>query len=485
MKKAWFLMLCCVTKVSVAGLITVNSADDDRSSTDGLCNLNEAVVAASFDFAVDGCDAGTPDNGDVIVIQVPGPIQLTAEIDVLAGMRITGPVGGNPVTIQAAPNHRIFDVHPIQSDEDVVEFNGLHLVGGNPSSGNGGAINIYRAQSNVSHNYQSILITHMIFENNQAEQGGAVSIFEGYANQLTIRDNEFIGNTATDSGGALNIDRGSSEGLLLRNNHFENNQATSSSGAAYIAHSSTEDATIERNRFYHNMSDGDAGGLYVLAHNTDQKFIMNRNAFVGNTAAGNGGGLYVGPNGQAWVYNSVMAMNMANRGGAISTVAGPQPNNVWLYLYHSTLAFNHANFGASYYAYSGSLGSMASNILADPQGDDHCGGASNALNSHRNIIDDDSCPYNASSDRREDPLLAGISYDANGWPALVPTTDSSAIDSVPVASCTFYGGSALDEDQQNNPRPVDGDDDGTADCDIGAIEVPVDHDLLWSDGFGG
>ncbi len=483
--KSLLLTLLLFSGVSQSAVIFVNSDDDNRNNTDGLCNLNEAIVAASFDFAVDGCAAGDPDNGDWVVIQVPGPIQLTGEIDVLAGMRISNPIGGNPVQIIAAPNRRIFDVHPVQSDEDVVEFSGLHLVGGNPSSGNGGAINIYRSQSSASFNYATILIEDMIFENNQAARGGAVSLFQTYASQLTIRDNVFMSNSATDTGGALSIDRGSAEGLILRNNHFENNQATNLSGATLIAHSSTEDATIDDNRFYRNISDGSAGGMYLSAINNNQKFIMNRNAFIGNTAADDGGAMYVGLNAQAWVYNSVMAMNMANRGGAISTVAGPQPNNVWLYMYHSTLAFNHANFGASYYAHGGSLGSIGASILAYPQGDDNCGGSTAVINTHRNSIDDSSCPYNASSDRREDPLLAGLSFDEGGWPALTPTMDSSAIDSVPSASCLFYGPTALNDDQQNNPRPVDGDGDGTSDCDIGAIEVPIDHDLLWSDGFGG
>ena len=40
-----------------------------------------------------------------------------------------------------------------------------------------------------------------------------------------------------------------------------------------------------------------------------------------------------------------------------------------------------------------------------------------------------------------------------------------AIDAIPAASCT------LTTDQRGEPRPVDGDLDDTADCDIGAYEL--------------
>ncbi|MCW8870583.1 MAG: hypothetical protein OQK49_07750, partial [Proteobacteria bacterium] len=90
-----------------------------------------------------------------------------------------------------------------------------------------------------------------------------------------------------------------------------------------------------------------------------------------------------------------------------------------------------------------------------------------------------------TSDLREDPLLAGLSFNNNGFPALQPTSDSSAIDRVPISACIFYDGEPLDSDQQGNQRPVDGDGDNTATCDIGAIEAPLNHDLIWSDTFGG
>ena len=251
-----------------------------------------------------------------------------------------------------------------------------------------------------------------------------------------------------------------------------------SGGGVLIADTGNTEFLITGNQFNRNMSDESGGGMALYAASSPQAYLMNRNAFIGNTAADNAGALYVALDAQAWVYNSVMTQNMANRGGAISTV------NAWLYMYHSTLAHNSATLGANIYAYSGTLGSIGASILAYPHGDENCAGGTNNLNTSRTLIDDNSCPFNNSSDRREDPLLTGLSFDESGFPALIPASDSSAVDSVPTSACLFYGGGTLDEDQQNNPRPIDGDDDNNALCDIGATEVPLGHDLIWSDGFG-
>jgi hypothetical protein len=116
MKNVFVLMLSFNVKSS---LIIVDQADDLQNGPDGGCDLREAIQAADTDEAVNGCSAGDPNNGDIILFQVAGPIQLTDQLEVLAGMRITPPVGsGEQVEIRAAAHRRICHVRPpVDGDE--------------------------------------------------------------------------------------------------------------------------------------------------------------------------------------------------------------------------------------------------------------------------------------------------------------------------------------------------------------------------------
>ena len=469
-------MLLLITTAQ-ASVITVNKSSDINNNNDGGCNLREAVEAANNNQAVDGCVAGS--GVDIIIVDVNQAIQLNSEIEIKSGMSIRAPFGAStPVEIRAASNQRIFEVFPIQGAGQIFEFDSLKLMNGNAGNGSGGAIYIHNNQTIGL--ISQIFIRQCEFENNTGFNGGAIAITDtNTTTKVTIRESTFTGNQATDNGGAVYIEEGTSAEMTLMKNVFTNNTAVGSGGAVLIADTGDTAFTIQSNQFNRNMSDESGGALALYATNNPQVFLMDRNAFIGNTATDNGGAMYVALDAQAWVYNSVMSQNMSNRGGAISTV------NAWLYMYHSTLAHNTANLGANLYAYSGTVGSIGASILANPQGDENCAGVTSNLNTARTLIDDSSCPFNNSSDRREDALLTGISFNEEGFPALVPASDSSAIDAVPLNACLFYGGGTLDEDQQSNPRPIDGDGNNDALCDTGAIEAPEGHDLLWSDGFGG
>lgn len=470
---AGFLCITCTH----SAIITVNKTTDNLNTNDGGCDLREAVTAANSDQAIDGCTAG---NGiDIVILDVGSTINITSQITVTSSMAVRAPFGADQaVEIKAINNHRIFEAYPIQGTGHIFEFIGLHLTNGDAGNEPGGAIYIHDNQTNGL--ISEIYVDECLFESNQALNGGALALFEtNTTSKITVRDSRFIYNQATNNGGGLYLDEGTTNDMSLLNNEFISNSAAGSGGAAMLADSANSDFAINNNQFYQNISEESGGALALFATVSTQRFIMNRNAFVGNTTTSNGGALFVALDAQAWVYNSIMTNNIGDKGGAISTV------NAWLYMYHSTLAHNTANNGANIYGFSGTLGSIGATILAYPNGATNCGGSASALNTARTIIDDSSCPYNFSSDRREDPLLAGLSFDDDNFPALVPTSDSAAIDQVPTTACLFFSGEELENDQQNNPRPIDGDGDNDPTCDIGAIEVPINHDLIWADGFGG
>jgi len=477
MKTCLLLGTLLISFNALSGLIIVDQNDDLQNGPDGGCDLREAIQAANTNLAVDGCSAGDPNNGDLILLQISGPVQLTDQLEILAGMRISPPIGsGDRIEIRAAANRRIFWVHPPNDGDDVFEINQLHLTGGNAGTGHGGAILIEQENGNQP---GTLWITNNLFTNNQAATGGAVSIQQTWASTTLIEDNEFINNTATNGpGGGLYYDRGSDQ-LTLRTNLFRLNTSDSTGGGAFLSHNTNEALNITANRFNQNHSDGDGGGLALFGFGATQDFILNRNAFLGNTASDNAGALYSAQSARPWIYNSVMAFNLANRGGAISTV------NAYVYLRYSTLVHNEANLGAQIYGYSGTLGGLSTSILAYPIGDENCAGATQSLSSAYTIADDGSCPFNASSDQQTDPKLSGFHLDHHGFPAFMPAVGSTAIDRSSVAVCVDFDQQDLDHDLQNNPRPVDGDGSGSAFCDLGASEAEASTDLMFADSLGG
>ena len=460
-----------------SGLIIVDQADDLQNGPDGGCDLREAVQAANTDVAVDGCSAGDPNNGDIILIQVSGPIQLTDQIEVLAGMRITPPVGsGEQLEIRAAANRRIFHVRPPTDGDDVFEMNQLHLSGGNAGAGDGGAVLIERQNNN---NLGTIWITNNRFSNNQASAGGALAIDQAHADSMLLDNNQFTDNLATVGvGGGLMYDRGS-DSLTVRDNRFNLNTAETSGGGAFFSHDSTELFSLRSNLFTANHANDDGGGLALFGFAGIQDYELDRNAFLNNSASDNAGALFSAQSARPWIYNSVMAFNVANRGGAISAV------NAYVYLRFSTMVHNEANLGAQIYGFSGTLGSLSSSILAYPIGDENCAGSTSSMGSAFSVFDDNSCPFNAGSDQQTDPMLSGFSINEDGFPAFMPTTGSAAIDRSSAAVCVDYDQQALDHDQQNQSRPVDGDGNGSAMCDLGASEAPESIDLLFADALGG
>lgn len=80
-----------------------------------------------------------------------------------------------------------------------------------------------------------------------------------------------------------------------------------------------------------------------------------------------------------------------------------------------------------------------------------------------NISDDASCGFDQATDRENtDPELGSLADNGGPTRTHLPQTGSPAIDT---------GGDCPSDDQRSEPRPADGDDDGDAACDRGAVEI--------------
>ena len=158
------------------------------------------------------------------------------------------------------------------------------------------------------------------------------------------------------------------------------------------------------------------------------------------------------------VTNSTFSSNAAHQGGAVSVVDGD------LLVEHCTIVNNIGySEGGGIYAES-SVVNVSRSIVAQNQGlncsitDD-----STIYSGGHNITDDDWCQLDANSDLRvADPMLSEL--DFWGGPTLthIPLEGSPAIDMV-----EWY---CSNRDQRDYVRPADGDGDGVAACDCGAVE---------------
>jgi len=472
--KRLYIILCltCFIFTAQSAIIVVNRDDDLMVSNDGGCDLRDAVSAANFNLSIEGCAAGSTSGSDIIIISVLGPIQLSNEIDILGSMTIF-PTFANTenVTIIAADNERIFAVHPTFESSNDFEMARLTLVGGNAGTSDGGAVIFYRFNDK---DLGDIYITDCIFEDNQANYGGAIAFVDTYADSVTMLGNTFIHNQGS-VGGALSAVNATDGVFSLTLNKFDMNNAVLNAnskivtaGAAFIIDSSPETYFIRKNQFIENSSEGSVGALSLNGFNIEQKYHLEQNVFLYNHADSYAGGLSVGALGWADIYNSTFAYNSASRGGGFVFIGGGK-----IYIRNSTIVYNSASqFGQNIFSYSGT-GNIRSSIIAYTAGSNNCAGNFSTISSGtRNVMDDTSCPHeNAAFDTIADPLLSDLTIHPSGLSGFTPNINSAAIDKV--SSCINLDGSDMLVDQQGNPRPIDANSDGIVNCDSGAIEAPV------------
>lgn len=171
--------------------------------------------------------------------------------------------------------------------------------------------------------------------------------------------------------------------------------------------------------------------------------------FSGNVAKDGGGGLYNFQESNPILTNVTFATNPASLfGGGILNHGNSDPSLTNVILWGNT--------PQQIYNWDASL-SQPIIAFSDIQG---CGGSS-AWSS--------TCGIDAGNNLDEDPLLTGLNYYSSFTRILGLKAGSPAIDTGTSTGCPST-------DQRNLTRPVDGDEDGTALCDIGAFEFdPISY----------
>lgn len=213
------------------------------------------------------------------------------------------------------------------------------------------------------------------------------------------------------------------------------------------------------------------GGGINFGSNTSSVLTISNSLITGNTAT-YGGGTYVKyPSSVVDIVNTTLSANNATDGGAAIKNSGAAT------FINTTITNNNSDSdaggtsdgGAIYNTGSGSL-TIKNSILYGNSGltasFSDCTGSITAQD--YNVVGNNvSCTFSGDTANiiSDDPILSDLVDNGSQTTTHALLFGSPAIDAIPIASCT------LTEDQRGFARPVDGNGDGTAACDIGAYEV--------------
>ncbi len=395
---------------------TATSTPGGGAATFTVTNTNDSGVG-SLRQAILAANAAAGSDTIVFDAAVTGTILLrSGQLSITNDVSIVGP-GTGVLTVSGNNASRVFVVNAGVT----VAISGLTIVGGDGGGGDGGGV----------FNAGTLTVSASILSGNVAQLGGGIG--NGSGGTLTVSDSILTGNSGAATSGP--------------------GGAISNFGVLTVI-----DSTISG-----NSSLGGNGGGAIFSFGTA---TVSGSTISGNSAAGSGGGIY--NQGALSVVNSTFAGNAAGgNGGAILNFTGT------VTLLNVTIAGNAAGSqfgdGGGIYNALASL-SLANSIVA---GNTDAGGQAPdcavAVTSqgHNLIGDTTGCTVDGDATGNitgRDPLLGPLADNGGLTRTHALLAGSPAIDAGDNATCPAT-------DQRGVRRPIDGDGDGVAACDIGAFEA--------------
>jgi predicted outer membrane repeat protein len=307
------------------------------------------------------------------------------------------------------------------------------------------------------------IIDSTISDNAAGWHGGGIYQRAG---TLTIDGSSIISNTAEDKGGGIAKDYGV---MTIRKSVIADNTAVDWGGGIYAADSTAtiEDCTMHGNRL--TGADSKGGGIFSNA-----KMTLNSVTVAGNTSLDDGGGIH-SQNSMTLTNVTVSGNTSADGGGILHT------STYTMSLLNCTIVSNTISAGGGPGGMRIYSSVVAKNTILAHNENANCGiGSGGSLTSQGyNLESADFCGLAATGDMTSTVPLLGLLQD-NGGPSvglgeatlthkLLP--GSPAIDAGDNSGCP-------PTDQRGVLRPVDGDFDTIAICDIGAYEVDIEYVYL-------
>ena len=236
--------------------------------------------------------------------------------------------------------------------------------------------------------------------------------------------------------------------------------AKHSSGAALFSNGAT--VTVENSTF----SGSSASNTGAAVQNDFGIMTVSNSTFSGNTVTNiDGGGIY--NKGTLTVTNSTFSGNtVPNLDGGGGGHGGGIYNSGTLTVTNSTFSGNGAAASGGGIYNTGTL-NYSNTIIANSTGGDCTLNAGSIGTNTTNLVEDGSCSASLSGD----PSLGALADYGGPTQTMALQSGSLAIDAGDDATCAAAPVNNLD--QRGVTRPLDGNGDSTATCDVGAYEAPV------------
>lgn len=464
---------------------------------------DEAGLVAAIDAANANGEADTINVAAGTYSLSTAETAFTALPEITSAIAIVGAGAATTILDVTAQPLRIFRV----TDAGVLHLEGLTLSHGNLGfSGEfGGAIwstgAVRIASCTLSHNSTAALLGAAIFQSLPgslviedslitANSGGTVVFASG---RIEIRRSELSGNGSSVLRWDGYAERAIIEDTTIQSNAFgvrvalvpdqsaiflmtrslidDNGTGLSLEGeelSAFIT-----DSTISNN----TVTTGNGGGLYVSG---GARVVVRNSTISGNSSSGNGGGIAVVgglfyDDEDLTIENSTISGNSAKGSGAGVWVFDQPGRSSTVRLRSTTIAGNQADSDANASGSGGGIAvqggtvSLVDTLVADNA--DLSGAAPDCYGSlastgHNLIGDTTGCGFLAQPSDLTDVAAVLGPLAANGGPTAthLPLAGSPAIDAADDARCGV-------PDQRSFARPVDGNGDTIARCDIGAAEA--------------
>lgn len=499
-----FALIAGASRPAFAAGVVVNSSADNTTPGDSLCTLREAIIAVQ---GTDN-DCGTGVTGQMItfsasVTSISLAPQTVGNPNSAELPNITGTViidGGGTVTVNAGgsrtnsapptndnPTSRVLTVTSTGNltVEDISLINGYPtFVSGDKTTYNGGIIWNNGGTLTVT---DSTLSGGNLHYDTLSGIGNGGAIFSGSDDGLAlgpggtlhVSGSTFTNNTAGNDNGLAypNDIQGGVGGAISAKNAtttidsstFTDNTSFNSSGAV---DPNKGTMTITSSTFTGNSSV--AGGAIAPLNNVSM--LISGSTFIGNQSA-RGGALSPIGTGTTTVVNSTFSGNSSTgEGGAIYKFFGTLTvlnstvvNNTGGPLYGSPTPTTLPAGGIG--MRSGSItvkNTIVAGNTANSGTASDCGpGTWIGTN---NLSGDATCPVGGGFAQSNTINLGTIGAHGGVTDTILPLPGSSAIDAGNPATCSDAT-TVNNLDQRGFARPFDGNGDGIAVCDIGAVEI--------------
>ncbi len=474
-------------------------------SGNGACSLREAIENANADATTHAdCPPAGAYGADTVELVAstysladgPYAVDGTNGLASVSGMLT---INGHDATIEraaGAPSFRLFHIastghlilHSLTVRNGDASGMGLAADGGgilnrlgtltmtsvvlldNAAFGSGGGLRTTGAGLTT-------ITDSTIGPNNSAASGGG--IFNGEPHQLVVSGSQISGNSADGGGGGLS----NFSAADLTCTTLSDNEATFG-GGIYEATTATlllRSSSVVSNR----ATDGSGGGIFNsgisnLLDVGTQGLIVANSTIAQNSALESGGGIF-NSSANVFLSNTTIAGNIADssntgvgdgggfaqEGSGFNAAGALITSPAQLVFRNTIIADNIDRTGQA----PDCIDTQSQNIFL----------MTDRLNSHGyNLIEDiTGCSITEAANpgtdvTQQDPNLGPLaSPPSQCSPTTCPALVSPAIDGGNPAGCTGQDGQPVTTDQRGVIRPLDGDENGSSICDIGACEVGV------------